>query len=54
MSDLTWATYYTDRAAAYEVLFLHEDCQGNLPRATQTIQPLVGGLRLNLAAGTAV
>ena len=42
MSALTWDTLYSDHAEAYETLVSHEDYQGNLLRAIQSIQPLDG------------
>jgi predicted TPR repeat methyltransferase len=52
MSELTWDTLYTDHADAYEVLVLHEDYLGNLPRAIQSIQPLAGQVAAEFGCGT--
>ncbi|HTX92963.1 MAG TPA: class I SAM-dependent methyltransferase [Anaerolineales bacterium] len=52
MSDLTWDTLYTDHADAYETLVSHEDYEGNLPRAIETIQPLAGGVAAEFGCGT--
>ena len=52
MSELNWDTLYTDHADAYEVLVSHEDYQGNLPRLTQSIQPLAGQVAAEFGCGT--
>ena len=52
MSELTWDTLYTDHAGAYEVLVSHEDFQGNLLRAIQSVQPLAGKVSVEFGCGT--
>ena len=52
MSELSWDTLYTDHVDAYEVLVSHEDCQGNLLRAVQAIQPLAGQVAAEFGCGT--
>jgi ubiquinone/menaquinone biosynthesis C-methylase UbiE len=52
MNALSWETLYTDHADAYEVLVSHEDYQGNLPRAIQSIQPLAGTVAAEFGCGT--
>ena len=52
MSDLTWDRLYSDHVDAYETLVSHEDYQGNLPRAIQSIQPISGRLAAEFGCGT--
>jgi ubiquinone/menaquinone biosynthesis C-methylase UbiE len=52
VSDLTWDTLYTDHADSYELLVSHEDYQGSLPCAIQSIQPLAGTLAVEFGCGT--
>jgi ubiquinone/menaquinone biosynthesis C-methylase UbiE len=52
MSELTWETLYREYAGFYEVLVSHEDYQGNLLRAIQSIQPLAGQVSAEFGCGT--
>jgi ubiquinone/menaquinone biosynthesis C-methylase UbiE len=52
MSPLTWENLYTDHSDSYELLVSHEDCQGNLVRAIEKIQPLTGTIAAEFGCGT--
>jgi ubiquinone/menaquinone biosynthesis C-methylase UbiE len=52
MSNLNWDTLYTDHVDAYETLVRHEDYQGNLIRAIDSIQPLSGSMGVEFGCGT--